>query len=99
MPHVIAWDLETIADISGFALANDLVGKLPDEVRGAMGDKFPKHIYHEIICIGAQCGDTARVERTRGALDASGRPADAHGKVEKGDSYDCTASSYRSVRF
>ncbi len=49
MPHVIAWDLETIPDISGFAAANDLFGKLPEEVRGAMGDKFPKHIYHEII--------------------------------------------------
>jgi 3'-5' exonuclease len=53
MPHVIAWDLETIPDISGFACANDLLGKLPEEVREAMGDKFPKHIYHEIICIGA----------------------------------------------
>ena len=35
MPHVIAWDPETIPDISGFTLANDLPGKLPDEVRGA----------------------------------------------------------------
>jgi predicted PolB exonuclease-like 3'-5' exonuclease len=51
VPYVIAWDLETIPDISGFAAANDLFGKLPDEVRGAMGNKFPKHIYHEIICI------------------------------------------------
>jgi 3'-5' exonuclease len=24
-----------------------------DEVRAAMGDKLPKHIYHSIICIGA----------------------------------------------
>jgi hypothetical protein len=42
MPHVIAWDLETIPDVSGFPAANDLFGKSPDEVRGAMGDKFPK---------------------------------------------------------
>jgi hypothetical protein len=35
MPHVIAWDLETIPDIGGFAAANDLFGKSPDEVRGA----------------------------------------------------------------
>ena len=35
MPHVIAWDPETIPGISGFTLANDLLGKLPDEVRGA----------------------------------------------------------------
>jgi hypothetical protein len=23
-----------------------------DEVRAAIGDKLPKHIYHSIICIG-----------------------------------------------
>src|SRR5262249_37351120 len=28
-------------------------GKTDDEIRAAMGDKFPKHIYHSIICIGA----------------------------------------------
>src|SRR5215475_5542202 len=25
------------------------------EVREAIGDKFPKHIYHSIVCIGALC--------------------------------------------
>jgi hypothetical protein len=38
MPHVIAWDLETIPNISGFAAANDLLGKSPEEVREAMDD-------------------------------------------------------------
>ena len=41
-------------------LARDLPGKLPDEVREAMEDKFPKHIYHEIIAsalIAHQEGD------------------------------------------
>ena len=71
MPHVIAWDLETIPDISGFALANDLLGKLPDQVRGAMGDKFPKHIYHEIICIGALI---AHHENDQWIIDALGAP-------------------------
>jgi predicted PolB exonuclease-like 3'-5' exonuclease len=71
MPHVIAWDLETIPDISGFAVANDLVGKLPDEVRGAMGDKFPKHIYHEIICIGALI---AHSNNDHWVVDALGAP-------------------------
>jgi hypothetical protein len=47
------WDLETVPDIGGFAAANDLVGKSDVEVREAIGDKFPKHIYHSIICIGA----------------------------------------------
>jgi predicted PolB exonuclease-like 3'-5' exonuclease len=36
-----------------FAAANDLVGKSEVEVREAIGDKFPKHIYHSIVSIGA----------------------------------------------
>jgi hypothetical protein len=39
-------------DIKGFAAANRHDGKSDDEIRTAMGDKFPKHIYL-IICIGA----------------------------------------------
>ena len=50
---VIVWDLETVPDIAGFAAANGHEGKSDDEIRAAMGDKFPKHIYHSIICIGA----------------------------------------------
>jgi hypothetical protein len=52
-PSVIVWDLETVPDLGGFAAANDLVGKSDVDVREAIGDKFPKHIYHSIICIGA----------------------------------------------
>ena len=33
--------------------ANDLVGKSDVEVREAIGEKFPKHIYYSITCIGA----------------------------------------------
>ena len=50
---VIVWDLETVPDIAGFAAANDLVSKTDNEVRQLIGDKFPKHIYHSIVCIGA----------------------------------------------
>jgi 3'-5' exonuclease len=50
---VIIWDIETIPDLQGFAAANYLVGKTDAEIREAMGDKFPKHIYHSIACIGA----------------------------------------------
>src|SRR5215510_9944507 len=50
---VIVWDLETVPDLAGFAAANDLVGKSDVEIREALGDKFPKHIYHSIVCIGA----------------------------------------------
>ena len=46
---IIVWDLETVPDLRGFAVANDLVGKTDVEVREAIGDKFPKHIYHSIV--------------------------------------------------
>jgi hypothetical protein len=45
---VIVWDLETVPDIGAFAAANDLVGKSDVEVREAIGDKFPKHIYDRL---------------------------------------------------
>src|SRR6202048_2209705 len=51
--HVIVWDIETVPDLKGFAAANGHDGKTDDEMREAIGDKFPKHIYHSIICIGA----------------------------------------------
>ncbi len=53
MPHVLVWDIETVPDISGFAATNNLFGKTAAQVRAEMGDKFPKHIYHSIACIGA----------------------------------------------
>lgn len=68
---VIVWDLETVPDIAGFAAANDLVGKTNAEVREAIGEKFPKHIYHSIICIGAL---VAHREFDHWAVDAVGAP-------------------------
>ena len=50
---VIVWDIETVPDLRGFAAAKGLVGKPDDEVRADMGDKFPKLIYHSVVCIGA----------------------------------------------
>lgn len=50
---VIVWDIETIPDLQGYAGANGLVGKTDAEVREVIGDKFPKHVYHSIVCIGA----------------------------------------------
>src|SRR4029450_1952954 len=70
-PSVIVWDLETVPDLPGFAAANDLVGKSDVEVREAIGDKFPKHIYHSIICIGALI---AHREDDRWIVDALGAP-------------------------
>jgi predicted PolB exonuclease-like 3'-5' exonuclease len=71
MPYTIVWDLETVPDISGFAVANDLLDKSPSEVRAAMGDKFQKHIYHEIVCIGALI---ARREADGWTVEALGAP-------------------------
>jgi predicted PolB exonuclease-like 3'-5' exonuclease len=68
-PSVIVWDLETVPDLSGFAAANDLLGKSDVEVREAIGDKFPKHIYHSIVCIGAL---VAHQENGRWTVDALG---------------------------
>src|SRR6478672_2989786 len=70
-PSVIVWDLETVPDLGGFAAAHDLVGKSNVEVREAIGDKFPKHIYHSIVCIGALI---AHWELDHWAVDAVGAP-------------------------
>jgi len=49
----MVWDLETVPDLEGYARANNLIDRSPEEIRIAMGDDFPKLIYHSIICIGA----------------------------------------------
>jgi len=51
--NIMVWDLETVPDLEGYARANNLIGKSPEEIRTAMGDEFPKLIYHSLICIGA----------------------------------------------
>jgi 3'-5' exonuclease len=71
MSNVIVWDIETVPDIKGFAAANGHDGKSDDEIRAAMGDKFPKHIYHSIICIGAL---VSHREASHWAVDALGAP-------------------------
>jgi hypothetical protein len=46
---VIVWDLETVPNLRCFAAANGLAGKTDEDVRAAIGDKFPKHIYHSVV--------------------------------------------------
>jgi predicted PolB exonuclease-like 3'-5' exonuclease len=69
---VIAWDIETVPDLKGFAAANGLEGKTDEDIRAAMGDKFPKHIYHSIICIGAL---VAHQENDSWHVDVLGAPS------------------------
>jgi predicted PolB exonuclease-like 3'-5' exonuclease len=77
----LVWDLETIPDLEGFARANKLIGRPSAEIRSAMGDEFPKLIYHQIVCIGAlvasptddgyrvrACGASHVGEQTEGEL-------------------------------
>ena len=68
---VIIWDLETVPDLRGFAAANDLAGKTEAEIREVLGNKFPKHIYHSILCIGAL---VAYREDDHWIVDALGAP-------------------------
>jgi predicted PolB exonuclease-like 3'-5' exonuclease len=69
--HVIVWDIETVPDLEGFAAANYLAGATEAEVREVIGDTFPKHIYHSIVCIGALI---AHSENAYWAIDALGAP-------------------------
>jgi 3'-5' exonuclease len=69
--HLIVWDIETVPDLRGFAAANGHDGKAGHEIREAMGDKFPKHIYHSIICIGAL---VAHCDNGHWQVDALGAP-------------------------
>src|SRR5579863_3506664 len=71
MKSIIVWDLETIPDLQGFAAAKGHDGKTDDEIREALGDKFPKHIYHSIVCIGALI---AYQDGDRWVVDALGAP-------------------------
>jgi predicted PolB exonuclease-like 3'-5' exonuclease len=68
---VIAWDLETVPDLSGYAAANSLLGQSEEHIREHLGDKFPKHIYHSIVCIGAV---VAHMENDGWVVDAIGAP-------------------------
>jgi 3'-5' exonuclease len=60
-----------VPDLQGFVAANTLGGKTDDEILEAMGDRFPKHIYHSIVCIGAL---VARREQGAWAVESLGAP-------------------------
>ncbi len=65
MPHVLVWDIETVPDLKGFADANGHDGKTDDEIRAELAEKFSKHIYHSIICIGVANRTTERNHKRR----------------------------------
>src|SRR6202521_251587 len=68
--NIIVWDIETVPDLRGFAAANGLLGKSDEEVRDALGEKFPKHVFHSVVCIGALVAH----REERWVVDALGAP-------------------------
>jgi predicted PolB exonuclease-like 3'-5' exonuclease len=50
---VIVWDLESMPDLSAAGRMLDLGRATETEVREALGEGFPKHPLHKIVCIGA----------------------------------------------
>ena len=50
---VLVFDLETIPDIHAYAAANGLSSHPEESVRQQMGDKFPRQIFHRIVCLGS----------------------------------------------
>ena len=71
MNSVIVWDIETVPDLRGYAAAKGMGAATEDQVREAIGEQFPKHIYHSIVCIGAL---VAHREQGSWVLDALGAP-------------------------
>lgn len=51
--NVIVWDIETVPDLRAAARMLNLENAADVEVRAALGEGFPKHPLHQIVCIGA----------------------------------------------
>jgi predicted PolB exonuclease-like 3'-5' exonuclease len=60
-----------VPDLAGYAAAKGHDGRSDDEIRAELGEKFPKHIYHSIICIGALI---AHWDGDHWAVEALGAP-------------------------
>lgn len=71
MAHVLVFDLETVPDLERYAAVKGLAGQSAAEIRADLGDKFPKQIYHSIICIGAVL---AHLDSGSWIVDAIGAP-------------------------
>src|SRR5215216_960581 len=53
LDHVLVWDLETVPDLPCVARVNGFDVADEAAAREKLGDKFPKLIFHRIVCIGA----------------------------------------------
>jgi 3'-5' exonuclease len=57
LDHVIFWDLETVPDLPCVARVNGFDETDEAGAREKLGEKFPKLIFHKIVCIGALIAD------------------------------------------
>lgn len=51
--HVIVWDLETIPDLQALRSVHEFAGSDDELESEVLRGKFPKHVFHQIVCIGA----------------------------------------------
>ena len=51
--YVLVWDLETVPDLEAVGRVHDLEPGDDQGARDILGEKFPKHLFHKIVCIGA----------------------------------------------
>lgn len=54
---VLVFDLETVPDLQAWAAAAGQHGHSEKALREQMGDKFPRQIFHRIVCLGALLAD------------------------------------------
>jgi hypothetical protein len=66
-------DIETVPDLVGFAAPNGQEGKPRTKFVAVLRDKFPKHINHSIICIGASIAPVQPFEALGVAIPPSSR--------------------------
>lgn len=54
---VLVFDLETVPDVQAWGAASGQHGHSEKALREQMGDKFPRQIFHRIVCLGSLLAD------------------------------------------
>jgi predicted PolB exonuclease-like 3'-5' exonuclease len=76
LDHVLVWDLETVPDLPCVARVNGFDESDEAAAREKLGEKFPKAIFHAIVCIGALIAERIEgvwIVRSLGAPNVSER--------------------------
>jgi hypothetical protein len=77
LDHVIVWDLETLPDLPCVARVNGFEESDEEAAREKLGEKFPKLIFHKIVCIGGLIAERVEgvwIVRSLGAPNMSSAP-------------------------